>query len=216
MQVSFRRFRLASFAALASLLTGASGCQNAAAPPSASAPPAPAATTEGADATLEPAPEATPFPAGLASLVEPFKGDLDGMLKRRVIRVLTVQNPVLYFVDRGREIGMTYDALKAFEKQLNEKLGNKIVTVHVIAIPVARDELIPRLARGAGRHRRRRAHRHARPAEAGGLLAAVRVGRAGGAGDRGRPRRGRQHRRPLGQASCTSGSRAATPSTSAS
>ena len=72
------------------------------------------------------------------------------MIKRRVIRVLTVQNPILYFVDRGREVGITYESIKAFEKQLNEKLGNKIVTVHVIAIPVARDQLIPRLLAGRG------------------------------------------------------------------
>ena len=44
------------------------------------------------------------------------------MVKRRVIRVLTVQNPILYFVDRGREIGTTYETIKAFEKRLNEKL----------------------------------------------------------------------------------------------
>ena len=75
--------------------------------------------------TLEPAPEATPLPAGLARFVEPYKGDLDGMIKRRVIRVLTVQNPVLYFVDRGREVGMTYEPIKAFEKQLNENLGQQ-------------------------------------------------------------------------------------------
>ena len=64
----------------------------------------------------------------------PFKGDLDGMVKRRVIRVLTVQNPVLYFVDRGREVGIISETIKAFEKQLNDKLKNKVVTVHVIAI----------------------------------------------------------------------------------
>ena len=33
-------------------------------------------------------------------------------VKRRVIRVLTVQNPILYFVDRGREVGMTYESIK--------------------------------------------------------------------------------------------------------
>ena len=59
--------------------------------------------------------------------MKPWKGDLDGMIERRVIRVLTVQNPVLYFVDKGREVGITYEAVKAFEKQLNQKLGNKIV-----------------------------------------------------------------------------------------
>ena len=72
------------------------------------------------------------------------------MVKRRVIRVLTVQNPILYFVDRGREVGTIYEPIKAFEKELNQKLGNKVVTVHVIAIPVARDQLLPRLIAGEG------------------------------------------------------------------
>jgi membrane-bound lytic murein transglycosylase MltF len=120
--------------------------------PAASASPTPAAAQEapGAEETLEPAPEATPLPAGLAPFVQPFKGDLDGMVERRVVRVLTVQNPLLYFVDRGREVGMTYELIKAFEKRLNESLGNKVVTVHVIVMPVARDELIPRLLDGRG------------------------------------------------------------------
>jgi membrane-bound lytic murein transglycosylase MltF len=99
---------------------------------------------------LEPAPEATPFPPDMAPIVKPFKGDLDGMVKRRVVRVLTVQNPVLYFVDRGREVGIVYETVKAFEKHLNDKLGNKVVTVHCIVIPVARDQLIPRLLAGEG------------------------------------------------------------------
>ncbi len=103
-----------------------------------------------AEEPLEPAPEATPLPSGMARVLEPYKGDLDGMIKRRVIRVLTVQNPVLYFVDRGREVGITYESIKAFEKQLNQKLGNKIVMVYVVAIPVARDQLIPMLLSGRG------------------------------------------------------------------
>jgi membrane-bound lytic murein transglycosylase MltF len=98
----------------------------------------------------EPAPEATPLPAGLAPIVAPFKGDLDGMIERRLIRVLTVQNPVMYFVDRGREVGITFESIEAFEKELNQKLGEQVVSVHVIAIPVARDELIPRLLSGQG------------------------------------------------------------------
>jgi len=102
------------------------------------------------DDGLGPAPEATPFPAGLEPFVKPFGGDLDGMVERRVIRVLTVQSPLFYFVDRGREVGTTYELIKAFEKDLNTKLGKKVVTVHVIAIPVARDELIPRLLAGQG------------------------------------------------------------------
>jgi membrane-bound lytic murein transglycosylase MltF len=127
------------------------GCSRGPAP-GASATPTPASVAQapGAGETLEPAPEATPLPQGLAPLVEPFKGDLDGMLKRRVVRVLTVQNPVLYFVDKGREVGITYDLVKAFEKRLNEKRGKNLLPVHVIAIPVARDQLIPWLVGGRG------------------------------------------------------------------
>jgi membrane-bound lytic murein transglycosylase MltF len=100
--------------------------------------------------TPEPAPEATPLPNGLAPLIKPFKGDLDGMRTRRLVRVLTVQNPVLYSVDRGREVGMTYEAMKALEKQLNQTAGGLGKTIYVVAIPVARDELIPRLLKGEG------------------------------------------------------------------
>jgi membrane-bound lytic murein transglycosylase MltF len=133
---------------LAVALVLAAGCRGTPAPPASPAPAASAAS--GADEPLEPAPEATPLPAGIAPLIQPFKGDLDGMLERRIIRVLTVQNPLLYFIDRGREVGITCEAIKAFEKQLNDKLGNKVVTVHVIAIAVARDRLIPDLVAGKG------------------------------------------------------------------
>ena len=131
-------------------LAGCGGAERAAAPtptPTAVAAATPEPTPE---ETVEPAPEATPLPAGLAPIVEPFKGDLDGMIKRRVVRVLTVQNPVLYFVDRGREVGITYESIQQFEDAINKKLGNKAVSVHVIAIPVPRDELLSRLVAGQG------------------------------------------------------------------
>lgn len=128
------------------------GCQPTPPSPATSAgsPSAAAPATPAPEETMEPAPEATPLPEGIAPILRPFKGDLDGMVKRRVIRVLTVQNPVLYSVDRGREVGLTYEAIQAFGKQLNQELGNKVVIVHVLAIPVARDQLIPRLLSGQG------------------------------------------------------------------
>ncbi len=142
--------RIAPFALVLPFL--AWGCQGGSQPATSASPAAAAVaqSTPASEEPLEPAPEATPLPAGLAPFVEPFKGDLDGMVKRRVIRVLTVQNPILYFVDRGREVGMTYEWIKAFETELNRKLGNKVVTVYVIVIPVARDQLIPRLVAGQG------------------------------------------------------------------
>lgn len=114
------------------------------------APPAPVVEQAEPVDEIDPAPEPDPYPAGLAPFVEPWKGDLDGMVERRFIRVLTVQNPVLYFIDRGRELGITYEGVKAFETQLNEKLKTGNVKVHVIVMPVGRDELIPRLLAGQG------------------------------------------------------------------
>lgn len=142
--------RLAPAALAATLF--ALGCGRGLEPGAAAGPTPTAAaqaTTPPGDA-LEPAPEATPLPAGLAPIIQPFKGDLDGMVERRLVRVLTVQNPVLYFVDRGREVGITYETVKAFEKHLNEKRGSKLAPVYVIAIPVARDQLIPWLREGKG------------------------------------------------------------------
>jgi membrane-bound lytic murein transglycosylase MltF len=120
----------------------------------AQAPPASAADAAAspapADDSDQPAPEATPLPDDLPPLLQSWTGDLDGMVKRRLVRVLTVQSPVLYFVDKGREAGVTYETIKAFEKDLNQKLGNKLVLVHVVPIPVARDRLLPGLLEGRG------------------------------------------------------------------
>ena len=121
--------------------------------PAASASPTPPPVAQAAPETVEPpepAPDPTPTPAGLAPVLKPWTGDLDGMVKRRLVRVLTVQNPILYFVDKGREMGATYEAVEAFEKHLNQKLGNELTGVHVILMPVARDELLPRLLAGQG------------------------------------------------------------------
>src|SRR5262245_28134095 len=149
MTIGERHLRLVAMLALPFLFVDCRGAGEPAASPSYSPSPSPVASAE--EAALEPAPEATPFPDDLApALLKPFQGDLDGMIKRRVIRVLTVQDPILYAVDRGREVGITYESIKAFEKELNAKLGNKVVTVHVVPIPVSRDQLIPGLVSGKG------------------------------------------------------------------
>ena len=155
MQSAARLSNAVRFPWVGALVLGlfAGGCERTQTPGASASPSAAAVApaTPPAEETLEPAPEATPLPPGIAGVIlKPFKGDLDGMVKRRVIRVLTVQNPILYFVDRGREVGSPTRSIKDFEKQLNEKLGNTIVTVHVVAIPVARDQLIPRLLAGEG------------------------------------------------------------------
>jgi membrane-bound lytic murein transglycosylase MltF len=83
-------------------------------------------------------------------LSKPWAGDLDGMVERRLVRVLTVYGLGRYYVDNGREKGMTYELMKMFEEELNKKFGNKTLRMHVVFIPVARDELIRGLMEGRG------------------------------------------------------------------
>ncbi len=79
-----------------------------------------------------------------------WQGDLDGMEKRRVIRVLVPFSKTFYYVDKGRPSGITYDVFTAFEKDLNQKLKTKTLKVRVVYLPTGRGELIPKLAEGYG------------------------------------------------------------------
>jgi membrane-bound lytic murein transglycosylase MltF len=81
---------------------------------------------------------------------KPWIGDFDEMAANRVIRVLVVYSKTFYFLDRGRQRGLSYDLLKEFEKFVNTKLKTKTLKVQVVFIPVRRDELIPGLAKGLG------------------------------------------------------------------
>jgi membrane-bound lytic murein transglycosylase MltF len=91
-----------------------------------------------------------------AMVERPWTGDLDGMLKRRTIRVLTVYSKTFYFVDKGVLRGTVVDFAYLFRDQLNKKLAadknraNKNLKVRMVFIPVTRDQLFPALAAGRG------------------------------------------------------------------
>src|SRR5262245_7926725 len=72
-----------------------------------------------------------------------WTGDLDGMIERRVIRVLTTYSKTTFFVDRGTQLGLIVEAFRLFEDDLNAKLKTKNLRIHVLFVPVAHDELIP-------------------------------------------------------------------------
>ncbi len=76
--------------------------------------------------------------------------DFDEMAEKRQIRVLVAYSKTFYFLDRGRQRGISYDLLKEFEKFVNQKLKTKTLKVQVVFIPVRRDELIPGLVKGLG------------------------------------------------------------------
>ena len=79
-----------------------------------------------------------------------WTGDLDGMIKRRLIRVLVTYSKTHYFVDRGTQRGLNYDSFRLFEDDLNKKLKSKHIRVHVVFVPVSRDDIIPALLEGRG------------------------------------------------------------------
>jgi membrane-bound lytic murein transglycosylase MltF len=89
------------------------------------------------------------LPEGLRAIVgKPFNGDLDQMVKRRLIRVGAPFNRTFYFIDNGVQRGLSYDYAKLFEDQLNKQFNTGNLKVNVVLLPMARDELIPQLRAG--------------------------------------------------------------------
>jgi membrane-bound lytic murein transglycosylase MltF len=87
---------------------------------------------------------------------KPWTGDLDRMIERLVIRVLTAYSKTFYFVDKGTQHGATYNIFRLFEEDLNKKLARakklkqKHLKVRVVFFPVARGDLLQALADGKG------------------------------------------------------------------
>jgi membrane-bound lytic murein transglycosylase MltF len=79
-----------------------------------------------------------------------WTGDLDGMVKRRAIRILTAYSKTFYFVDKGVQRGLAYDLGQLLEAEINKKFKAKNVRVHVLYVPVARNDIVPALLEGRG------------------------------------------------------------------
>jgi ABC-type amino acid transport substrate-binding protein len=80
-----------------------------------------------------------------------WKGDLDSMIKRRIVRVLLPYNKTLYFLDEdGQQRGLMYDMMMAFEQELNKQSATKHLKIQFIFLPTPRDRLIPELLAGKG------------------------------------------------------------------
>jgi membrane-bound lytic murein transglycosylase MltF len=124
-----------------------SGRQEQATPPAATTAPAtpsaPGAPNPETASPYDALPEAVRL-----GLDKPFTGDFDEMVKRRAIRVAVTFNRTHYFIDKGQERGVTYESLKLFENDLNTDLKTGNLKVHVVIVPMTRDQLYPALASG--------------------------------------------------------------------
>ena len=109
------------------------------------------AADEPADDLITTLDERTPE---LKFVLRPWHGDLDGIRSERfgLIRLLTVLEPMHYSVDGRKQGGATYEGAREFEKFLNQRLGitRREDRVHVVILPVRRDQLFPFLSEGRG------------------------------------------------------------------
>jgi membrane-bound lytic murein transglycosylase MltF len=159
---------------LAALILLSAGCSSSSSPPQSSqsgspssTPPAQAAPGQAGQAAAsaptpvlptrpgddQPLPDVpSPYDALPAEsrtiLSQPFTGDFDEMVKRRVIRAGVVYNRTQYFIDRGQQRGMSYEALHLLEEEINKRLKTGLIKVYVAIVPLARDQLFTALQTG--------------------------------------------------------------------
>ena len=79
---------------------------------------------------------------------EPWYGDFEGMVERRIIRAVVPFGGYQFYYDQGLPRGASYDLLQRLESHINEELGRRHVKVYVVVIPLSRDRLIPALLEG--------------------------------------------------------------------
>ncbi len=79
-----------------------------------------------------------------------YTPDFEEMRQNRLIRALVVPSRTNYFFDGAVQRGLSYEALQAFEKQINKGIKEEHLKTHIFYIPVQRDQLIPALLEGRG------------------------------------------------------------------
>ena len=103
-----------------------------------------------AEGLLPPSELDTQLPPGVSEiLLTPFTGDLDGMIKRRLVRIGVTFNRTFYFLDKGVQRGVAYEYAQLLEERLNahEKIALD-KKVYAVLVPLPRAMLLPALVQG--------------------------------------------------------------------
>ncbi|SOB58661.1 Peptidoglycan lytic exotransglycosylase [Pseudodesulfovibrio profundus] len=88
-------------------------------------------------------------PNSLERLSNPWKGDLDELIKKgRPIRVLVSYNRTNFFLVDGARRGLEYELMEAYGKHLRQENPGKRILIAYVAVPF--EELIPSLLAGKG------------------------------------------------------------------
>ena len=145
--------------AVAALAAAAAACSGEKSGPAAAASPSTQAATPAAQSGAPPAADASAdsdpsqmyddLPEDMRRIVDTnFLGDFDELVKRRAIRIAVTFNRTHYFIDQGHQRGLAYEMGKLFEDDLNKGLKTGNLKVHVVFVPVARNQLQAALLNG--------------------------------------------------------------------
>jgi membrane-bound lytic murein transglycosylase MltF len=120
--------------------------------PAPNAPPAMGGSKdEEPETTLPPSQVNTDLPPGIRDglIMKPFKGDLDAMVARRLVRIGVTFNRTYYFIDKGVQRGVSYDYGQLIEERLNAHFKTGIDNkIHVVYVPLPREQLLSALLEG--------------------------------------------------------------------
>ncbi len=79
-----------------------------------------------------------------------YDDDLDGLIKRRVIRILTSYNRTNFFVADGELHGFEYQLLQQYRKYLKTRVRKRSWPTVFLYIPMPFEQILPALAEGRG------------------------------------------------------------------
>lgn len=82
--------------------------------------------------------------------LQPWTGDYDGMVERRMVRILVPYSTTHFFLDGAAQRGVVAAAGRELQREINRREGLRVRQVHVVFIPVSRSEQIPWLMAGLG------------------------------------------------------------------
>ncbi len=83
------------------------------------------------------------------AVLKPFTGDLDELVKRRVVRIGVTYNRTFYFVDKGVQRGIAYEYGQLVQARLNKRFkAGTSNRIHVIFLPLPREMLPAALVDG--------------------------------------------------------------------
>src|SRR6201987_4784983 len=82
--------------------------------------------------------------------VETWTGDFDGMLKRRVVRILVVPSKTFFFLNKADTLGLIAETGQEFEKWINKRHAKPPFDIKVVFVPTRRDHIFQDLIDGRG------------------------------------------------------------------